>query len=163
MKSFLEFIAIIVCLGFIAYAAYTNYDKILTFFYGEPSHVINIQGARFFATLVNTPETRAKGLSGTEKLDDLQVMLFAFDSNDTHGIWMKDMNYPIDIFWVSEDFEIVHIERRVGPETFPKTFRPNTPSRYVIEANANVAEVFNIHEGDVVVFPDSLMREILHK
>ncbi len=161
MKSFLEFVAIVLCLGFVGYSIYVNQDKIVHFFYGEPTHVINIQGARFFATLANTPEAREKGLSGTEKLDDLQVMLFAFDTNDTHGIWMKDMNYPIDIFWVSEDFQIVHIEKRVGPETFPKTFRPHTPSRYVIESNANVAEAFNIHEGDLVIFPDSLMDKIL--
>lgn len=161
MKSFLEFVAIVLCLSFIGYATYINQDKIREFFYGEPSHIINIQGARFFATLSDTPESRQRGLSGTDKLDDLQVMLFAFDTNDTHGIWMKDMNYPIDIFWVSEDFQIVHIEKRVGPETYPKTFRPNKPARYVIESNANIAEAFNIHVGDVVVFPDSLMKEIL--
>ena len=161
MKSFLEFVAIILCLGFICYAVYVNQDKIVGFFYGEPSHVINIQGARFFATLADTPEARRQGLSGTDKLEDLQVMLFAFDSNDTHGIWMKEMNYPIDIFWVSEDFQIVHIEKRVGPETYPKTFRPTRPARYVIEANANVAEAFNIKVGDLVIFPDSLMNKIL--
>lgn len=163
MKNFLEFVAIMLCLGFIAYATYINYDNIVSFFYGEPSHIINIQGTRFFATLAATPEKRTQGLSGTKELDELQVMLFVFDTNDRHGIWMKDMNYPIDIFWVSEDFEIVHIEKRVPPESYPRTYRPSQPAKYVIESNANVAEGFNIKVGDLVVFPDSLMDHILHK
>ena len=161
MKSFLEFVALILCLVFIGYSIYANYDRILAFFYGEPTHIINIQGARFFATLADTAEERQQGLSGTSELEELQVMLFAFDTNDRHGIWMKDMNYPTRVFWVSEDFQIIHIERRVGPESYPKTFKPSRPARYVIESRANVAEAFNINVGDLVIFPDSLMKEIL--
>jgi len=157
MKSF-QTILILICLVFLGYSIYLNKDKVTGFFFGEPTHLIQIQGVRLFTTLAITPEAKTRGLSGTESLGELEAMLFVFDTNDRHGIWMKDMNYSLDIFWIAEDFEIVHIERRVSPDTYPKSFRPPRPARYVIETNANVAKSFNIHVGDIIILPDSTMK-----
>ena len=83
-------------------------------------------------------------------------MLFVFDANDYHGIWMKDMRFPIDIIWIAEDKTIVEITRNVAPETYPTIFKPPRPVRYVIETNPYFAESFSINVGDTVELPSGL-------
>jgi len=49
-------------------------------------------------------------------------MLFVFEEPKIRSFWMKDMSFPIDIIWVDEGLEIVGIEKRISPNTYPKTF-----------------------------------------
>lgn len=93
---------------------------------------------------------RQKGLSGTEKLRDNEGMFFIFDKEDFHGIWMKDMNYPIDIIWFDRFGSIVYIEENISPDTYPTVFKPSKPAVYVIEVNAGFVEKENIRLGDTI-------------
>jgi len=94
---------------------------------------------------------RSKGLSGRYRLDDGSGMLFVFDESDTYGFWMRDMNFSIDIIWVSDDFEIVHIETEVSPDTYPEVFYPSEPARYVLEINAGDVDRHRIKTGEFAV------------
>ncbi|MFT7557348.1 MAG: uncharacterized membrane protein (UPF0127 family) [Planctomycetota bacterium] len=85
---------------------------------------------------------RVRGLSGTERLAFDEGMLFAFDRPDFHGIWMKDMSYALDIVWFDEEYSIVHTEENVTPETYPKVFRPDRESWYVLELPAGWLEKY---------------------
>jgi uncharacterized membrane protein (UPF0127 family) len=76
---------------------------------------------------------RIKGLSDTPFLPEEVAKFFVFDSSGFHSIWMKDMNYAIDIIWVNELGEIVHIVENASPDSYPETFTPDSPARYVIE------------------------------
>jgi uncharacterized membrane protein (UPF0127 family) len=42
---------------------------------------------------------------------------------------MKDMRVPLDIIWLSDTGDIVHIERSVSPDSYPRVFYPGTPAR----------------------------------
>lgn len=95
---------------------------------------------------------RAQGLSGRRSLAKNSGLLFVFDSPDKHGFWMKDMNFPIDIMWIDAQMKIVHIESNVSPKTYPKTFFPPTPDRFVLETPAGSLKSHNISEGDTVTF-----------
>lgn len=79
---------------------------------------------------------RQTGLSGRKCIFEKTGMLFVFDQPDFHGIWMKDMNFPIDILWLDSTKKIVHIEKEVDPNTFDKVFYPSTPASYVLEISA---------------------------
>ncbi len=102
--------------------------------------------------VVDTPELRTQGLSGRKGLKT-SGMLFVFDTSDYHGIWMKDMLFPIDIIWIDESLHVIGIEENVRPDTYPRTFRPPVPARYAIETVENYVDTFGIGVGDSVRLP----------
>ncbi len=104
------------------------------------------------ASIADTLSSRIKGLSNTPFLPDDVVKLFAFGVPGSHSIWMKDMNYSLDIMWVAEKGEVIHIEKNVTPETFPKAFEsPRPEAWFVIEANSGFTTTNEIVVGDVVI------------
>jgi uncharacterized membrane protein (UPF0127 family) len=101
--------------------------------------------------LADTDAKRIKGLSGIASMPKNHGMLFIFDETSEHGIWMKDMNFSLDIIWLNEFSEVIYIERNVSPDTFPKVFGKNFKSRYVLEFNAGFVSRNNIKTGDKFV------------
>lgn len=99
--------------------------------------------------IADTQEMRAIGLSFTESLSEGQGMFFIFETLDIHGFWMKDMHYPIDIIWFSEDMRVVHIEHSVLPSTYPDIFFPASFAKYVLEVPAGFSTAKNIQKGQV--------------
>ena len=95
---------------------------------------------RFSFELADTPAERELGLSGRMSLADDTGLLFVFPQADIQSFWMKDMYMAIDILWLADDGTVVGIEKGVTPETFPETFHPPVPVRYVLEVAAGVAE-----------------------
>lgn len=96
-------------------------------------------------------EKRKTGLSGRESLKEDRGMLFVFDRSLKHGIWMKDMNFPIDIFWIDENNRIVDIQTNAEPESFPKIFYPKADAMYIIETISGFQRIYNINIGDRVI------------
>ena len=114
-----------------------------------PSTVpIIIGDKRVLASVADSLPERIKGLSDTPFLPKDVVKLFVFDVSDYHSIWMKSMNYSLDILWVTEAGKIVHIEENVSPNTYPKSFAAPIPSWFVIETNAGFVAENNIEVGD---------------
>ena len=103
------------------------------------------------ASVADSLPERIKGLSSTPYLPKEIVKLFAFGTAGEHSIWMKDMNYTIDIMWVARSGEIVHIKENVSPDTYPESFASPTPAWYVIEAAAGFVASSSIEVGDEVV------------
>lgn len=89
--------------------------------------------------VADTPAARTQGLSGRESVPDDYGMLFVFDFPDEHSFWMKDMQVPIDIIWISEEGRIVYITHELAPDTYPTQFAPPAPARYVLETRAGYA------------------------
>lgn len=92
----------------------------------------------------------AKGLSGKKTLAPGTGMLFIFDTNDTHGIWMKNMLFPIDVIWIAENMQVVHLEQNIAPNTYPTSFKPNRPARFVLEVPAGFISEEGIKNGDLL-------------
>ncbi|HWO07427.1 MAG TPA: DUF192 domain-containing protein [Candidatus Paceibacterota bacterium] len=115
-----------------------------------PTRTLLIDGTAVHVAVANTPESRAKGLSGTSSLAEGEGMLFVFDDDDRHMFWMKDMVFSIDILWADRDGRVVHIEQSVSPETFPQTFAPPVPARYALEVPAGFAAARDIKIGSVL-------------
>lgn len=102
-------------------------------YYQDSGMIILGNSEKISVELANNQLTRTKGLSGRSCIPTDQGMLFAFDQTDLHGIWMKDMNFNIDIVWLDADRKIVHLEQNISPSTYPKIFYPPSPAKYVIE------------------------------
>jgi len=103
------------------------------------------------ASLADSLSERIKGLSETPFLPEGVVKLFAFGVPGKHSMWMKDMNYPLDIIWTNEEGVIIHIEENIAPDTYPDSFSSPTPAWYVVETNAGFVAANNISRGDTVV------------
>ncbi|MBP9836382.1 MAG: DUF192 domain-containing protein [Candidatus Pacebacteria bacterium] len=105
------------------------------------------------ASVAKTWAERIKGLSNTPYLPEEVVKLFVFDSLGEHSIWMKDMNYAIDIIWVDAENKIVDIKENATPESFPEAFSPKKDALYVIETKVGFVAKNNIKIGDEVLVP----------
>lgn len=115
---------------------------------------MQIGSAIVMASVAETWTERIKGLSDTPYLPEGIVKLFIFDSSGYHSIWMKDMNYSIDIIWVSEEGTVVHTQSGASPESFPAMFVPETPAKYVIETVDGFVVKNNISVGTTVILPN---------
>jgi uncharacterized membrane protein (UPF0127 family) len=68
-------------------------------------------------------------------------MLFVFETEDFHGIWMKNCRFPIDILWLDPERRIVHLAESVPPckaDPCP-VYNPLRRAAYVVELNAGQA------------------------
>lgn len=66
------------------------------YFY-PPRASISIDGQRYRVAVADEPAEWARGLAGPKK----QIMLFVFDKKEEQSFWMKDMQFPIDIYWLN--------------------------------------------------------------
>jgi uncharacterized membrane protein (UPF0127 family) len=114
--------------------------------------VVHVGEIPMTVEIVSSDSERAKGLSGRTEMKTAG-MLFVFETSERHGIWMKDMLFPIDIIWIDESLTVVAIDQGVRPDTYPKTFRPPVPVRYAIETEERYADTFGIVVGDKVRLP----------
>lgn len=105
------------------------------------------------ASIADSLPERIKGLSDTPSLPDGVVKLFAFGIEGEHSIWMKDMNYAIDIIWVAKAGNIVHIKENATPQSYPESFVSPKLAWYVIEAPAGFVKKERVSIGDKVVVP----------
>ncbi|HEU0085469.1 MAG TPA: DUF192 domain-containing protein [Candidatus Paceibacterota bacterium] len=102
--------------------------------------------------LKNTPSSRAQGLSGRESLSPDEGMLFVFETPGRYPFWMKDMNFSIDIIWLDENLNIVHIKEGATPLSYPATFVSETDGKYVLETVSGFSRKNNIEVGDKLEF-----------
>jgi uncharacterized protein len=100
--------------------------------------------------VANNPITRAKGLSGRSELKNGEGMIFIFLEDDTPGFWMKDMKFPIDIIWVNSNQIIIGVEQNISPNTFPASFYPPSPIKYVIETQAGFFDNNSLKIGNSI-------------
>ena len=76
---------------------------------------VSINGFKVLLALASTDEQRIKGLSGLEKINEDEGMLFLFDQPSKQGFWMNEMKFPIDIIWLDSNSRVIHIERNLQP------------------------------------------------
>lgn len=98
--------------------------------------------------VADTPQLRQQGLSNHTSLDQDEGMLFVYDQSGAYGFWMKDMDFPIDIVWLTQENDVVGITKEAQPSSYPQTFRPEQPAKKVVETPAGFAETENINLGD---------------
>lgn len=100
--------------------------------------------------VVSTAEEQRQGLSGRPDLPVNKGMLFVFDSVGSHCIWMRDMKFSLDIFWINESGAIVRIKENVSPGTYPESFCADNNAKFVLETKSGFADRHNIRPGQLV-------------
>lgn len=114
----------------------------------------------FKASLAVNELQRADGLSKVKDMASDEALIMAYPYEYRWKIWMKDMNFPIDIIWLDSNKKVICIVKNADPaDSTNKTFEPKDVAKYVIEVPAgtvkdefiNIDQIadFNIDETDI--------------
>ena len=115
-------------------------------------NIVTIAGLSIPVEVRRTPAELQKGLSGRPSLDSDTGMLFVFKTKALHPFWMPDMNFPIDIVWIT-DGAVVGVNKRVSNEfnsDHPVFYKPPVPVDYVLEVNSGFLDQHKLRVGDKV-------------
>ncbi len=116
-------------------------------------------GKKITAEIAVTDEERQQGLMYREKINEDEGMLFVFKEEGIYSFWMKNMNIPLDILWLSKEKRIVHIESNVPPCSQEPclSYESLIPALYVLELKAGFVEKNEIKMYDCLdfVYPQS--------
>ncbi len=120
---------------------------------------VEVGGTSFLVEVADTPSARQQGLSGRESLGAECGMWFVFAQPQVATFWMKEMQFPLDIVWVTDELQIAGVAADVPAPGTPNSALPRyssgIPVRYVLEINAGMAAELGIEPGDAVVVADS--------
>jgi len=109
-----------------------------------------IGGQKISVELRRTPMEWEKGLSDRPSLNENAGMLFIFPDTDIRRFWMRDMNFPIDIFWI-RDGRVIGMAKGLPPPADSAGVIPDATSpeavNYVLETNSGFADRYKITLG----------------
>ncbi len=117
---------------------------------------ITIGSATIQAEVEDTDASREQGLSGRTSLADGAGMLFIFDAPGKYGFWMKDMNFNIDMVFITASGMVATIAADASPEGYRRdpshVFYPAEDVQDVLELPAGYAAAHDIAVGSQVTF-----------
>jgi uncharacterized membrane protein (UPF0127 family) len=113
---------------------------------------VEINGVKIFVEIADEPGEQIQGLSDRENLCADCGLLFIFPEKKVRNFWMKNMHFPIDIIWISDN-KILNISHNLPPEgEHPaNTYSSAEPVDYVLEVNAGWTEKRGVGVGDKVL------------
>lgn len=118
-----------------------------------PTEQLNVDGAVFNVEVASTMVQQARGLSYRASLGVNDGMLFVFGSGATQSFWMKDMNFPLDMIWISGN-AVVGFAQNAAAEpgvAWPtQTYSSPSSTDKVLEVNAGTVAKYNIKIGDTI-------------
>jgi uncharacterized membrane protein (UPF0127 family) len=121
-----------------------------TIMHQAPTTTLTIGTTTIVAEVAATDAARARGLGGRAQLPEGTGMWFVFDTEGYWSFWMKDTLIPLDMLWVAANGTIVTVAHNVLPESYPQSYAPTAPARYVLELPGGYAKKQGIVEGDIV-------------
>jgi len=101
--------------------------------------------------VASTPEARKKGLSGVDKMDNYQGMLFIYPDITNDTFWGKGLNFDLDIAFISDRGEIVDIRQ---------VFANNLDS---VKSSVPYLKALEVHMGWFEHHDISIGHRVLHK
>ena len=116
---------------------------------------LSIDGAMFNVEVATTSVEQSRGLSYRTSLGKNDGMLFLFGSSSVQTFWMKDMNFPLDMIWISGNTVAGFAANVPAPLpgvalwSLPLYTSPDNVDK-VLEVNAGVVAKYNIKVGDAV-------------
>ena len=109
--------------------------------------------------IADTSNEQTQGLSDRLGLAEGTGMIFVFNSPAPQYMWMKDMNFALDMVWLDQNKKVVHIAADATPQSYeknpPEIFFSETPALYVIELPSGDAGRFGIALDSLLSFETS--------
>ena len=103
----------------------------------------------FSVEVVDTPESRAKGLMFVQELADDAGMLFDFKEERPVSFWMRNTFIPLDMIFVGADgvVKTIHVNARPHDVT---SIPSQVPVRFVLEIPGGRSEEIGLQPGDTM-------------
>lgn len=160
MKFAIDIIIVLV-LGSVTFFVYQIYaEDVRLFLSGNDSYyTVYINNVALSVTVADDTLELQQGLSNIQSIKEFVGKLFVFPNAQRHGIWMKDMLFPVDIMWFDDNLKLIHVEHNVHPDTFDTVFAPDADARFVLETNAHFVKSLQIAEGDRISLPAALIPQ----
>ncbi len=108
---------------------------------------------RFALEIADSPEEQAQGLMNRGSLADDQGMLFVFPKEQKVTFWMKDTLIPLDMIFMDESLQVVHISKNATPclskdDSQCPLYSAPKPVKYVLEIRGNLSKEKQIQVGN---------------
>ncbi|MBU1018601.1 MAG: DUF192 domain-containing protein [Patescibacteria group bacterium] len=105
--------------------------------------------------IAETTEQKQIGLMNRESLPENSGMLFSYEEEGYYSFWMKNTLIPLDMIWLDEDLEVVHIEHATPCQTEEcPSYTSPLPSKYILETNIDFTEENQTKIGDQFLISD---------
>ena len=124
----------------------------------EERYTLTVGGEDFFVEVVDTVETRTRGLMERTELAERHGMLFVFETSEQRSFWMKNTPLPLSIAYIDERWTIREIHDMEPYSLEPVASR--TAARYALEVNQGAFERLGIEAGDRIVPSLELRRRL---
>lgn len=122
-----------------------------------PRGMVKLDDVVLEVQIADTDARRARGLMFQDQLPYDQGMLLVFDSPNKRSIWMLNMQFALDVFWIDGDGKVVHIEKNVPPcktavetVTCPSYKGKGQDAQYVLEVTAGFVDKNNITTDSIL-------------
>ncbi len=123
------------------------------FFEQDELQVVATDGTRHDLTvyLATTFEQKRRGLMFVRQLPERTGMLFVYDDESLHSMWMKNTFIPLDIVFARRDGTVSSVIKNAEPMSL-KSLAAIEPVTFVLELNAGVARRYNIGPGSQLIW-----------
>ena len=111
------------------------------------------KGQRFLAEVARTQQEQMRGLMYRQSLARDRCMIFLYDEDGEHRIWMKNCLISLDVVWVRDDGTVVETSENTPPcspvrgDDCP-TYGGTVPARHFIEFPAGTLRRIGLRRGD---------------
>jgi uncharacterized membrane protein (UPF0127 family) len=110
-------------------------------------------GAAFTLEVAEDPETRRVGYMNRESVGAAEGMLFVFEEDGAHSMWMKNCKVGLDMVWLDAAYRVVEIAERAmpcPPQGECPSIIPSSSSRFVLELAAGTVARQSLRVGDAI-------------
>ncbi len=136
---------IFIIIGFFNYISKFNSDYNIKVSLGSKEYKVE---------KANSEIKKITGLSNRKSMCSKCGMLFIFENDSYQAIWMKDMNFNIDLIFVDSDMTIVDVYENFAKESYigpnPQKYINKTKAKYLIELNAGEWAKSGANIGDKI-------------
>jgi len=118
---------------------------------------LSLKGQTFLAEVASTDGEKAKGLMYRSHLAADRCMVFLYEDDGYHGIWMKNCLIALDVIWVDASGKIVEVVEKAPPcspmlgNNCP-TYGGTVPARYFVEFPVGTFKRLGLKVGDTVAW-----------
>jgi uncharacterized protein len=116
--------------------------------YADPllTYALRVKGHALRAELANDEETRRTGLMFREQMPESSGMLFVYEAEGRHAMWMKNTLIPLSVAFIDKRGRIINIED-MKPQT-EDGHEARAPAAYALEVNQGWFKKRGIKPGD---------------
>lgn len=143
-KKIIYIITFVLIIFLLIFFVYNNSSK----------NLVCIEDKCFEVEIADTFEKRKKWLMFVENLEVNKWMLFVYQNPWIYKFWMKNTMINLDILRINENKEIIYISKNTPICEVDKcpNYWPKLKSKYVLEINAGLSDLYWIKKWDLVEF-----------